>query len=169
MPWFRLIFFNLIILNDFWTPLFWVTINFTYWVVFTKPYSNMILEFYILIILFLNPRQQFWPPIKIITLLFYFTIQGMVKYCNRALKKWVFLLLFFEISQQRLKLFLLKKIGRNHGISLYKKALISQHRKNYIFRDNNCFVKMSVSLYVTNSCGSTSSITSVNINTKFHT
>ena len=42
---------------------------------------------------------------------------------------------------------LIKKIGRNHDISVYKKALISEHRKNYIFRDN-CFVKMSVSLLV---------------------
>ena len=63
----------------------------------------------------------------------------------------------------------IKKIGRNHGISVYKKALISEHRKNYIFRDNNCFAKMSVGLlvstYVTNFCGRTS----VNIKTKFHT
>ena len=60
-----------------------------------------------------------------------------------------FLLRFFEISQKRLKLFWSKKIGRNHGISVYKKTLISEHRKNYIFRDNNCFVKMSVSRGVT--------------------
>ena len=33
--------------------------------------------------------------------------------------------------------------GRNHGISVYKKALKSEHGKNYIFRDNNCLVKMS--------------------------
>ena len=39
-----------------------------------------------------------------------------------------------------------KKSDRNHGISVYKKVLISEHRKNYIFRDNNCFIKMSVSL-----------------------
>ena len=31
---------------------------------------------------------------------------------------------------------LLKKIVQNHGISVYKKALKSEHRKNYIFRDN---------------------------------
>ena len=56
-----------------------------------------------------------------------------------------------------------------------KKALISKHRKNYIFWDNNCFVKMSVSLlvwypvsvYVTNFCERASSKTSVNIKTKF--
>ena len=29
-----------------------------------------------------------------------------------------------------------------------QKALISEHRKNYIFRDNKCLVKMSVSLCV---------------------
>ena len=54
-----------------------------------------------------------------------------------------------------------------------KNPLISEYRKNFIFRDNNCFVKMSVSrlvrLYVTNFCGRASSKTSVNIKTKFHT
>ena len=68
---------------------------------------------------------------------------------------------------------LIKKPGRNHGISVYKNGLISSHRKKYIFRDNNCFVKMSVSLlvsqYVTNFCGGASSKTSLNIQTKFHT
>ena len=51
---------------------------------------------------------------------------------------------------------LIKKIGQSHGILVYKKALISEHRKNYIFRDNNCFVKISVSLLVRtlpNFCG----------------
>ena len=43
---------------------------------------------------------------------------------------------------------LIKKIGRNHRISVYKKALISEHQKHYIFRDNNCFVIMSVSTLV---------------------
>ena len=43
---------------------------------------------------------------------------------------------------------LIKKIGQNNSISVYKKALISDHRKNYIFWDNNCFVKMSVSMCV---------------------
>ena len=46
------------------------------------------------------------------------------------------------------KTILIKKIGRNHSISIYKKPLISEHRKNYIFQDNNSFVKMSVSLLV---------------------
>ena len=83
-----------------------------------------------------------------------------------------FLLLFFKISQKRLKLFWLKKIGWNHGISEYKKALISKHWKNYIFRDNNCFVKMSGSLLVCvipNLYGRASSKTSLHIKTKFHT
>ena len=56
-----------------------------------------------------------------------------------------------------------KKNWRNHGILVYQKALISEHRKNYIFRDNKCLFKMSVSLYVTNFCGRASSKTSVNI------
>ena len=75
---------------------------------------------------------------------------------------------FFRNISKTAETILIKKIGRNHGISVYKKALISEHRKNYIFRDNNCFVKMSVSLYVTNFCGGDSSKTNVNIKTKFH-
>ena len=41
-------------------------------------------------------------------------------------------------------------IGRNHGVSVYKKSLIIKYPKkiNYIFRDINCFVKMSVSKWV---------------------
>ena len=79
---------------------------------------------------------------------------------------------FFRNISKTAEPILIKKIGRNHGISAYKKALISEHRKNYIFQDNNCFVKMSVcllvSLYGTNFCGRASSKTSVNIKTKFH-
>ena len=33
----------------------------------------------------------------------------------------------------------IKKNRQNHGILVYKKVLISEHRKNYIFRDNNYF------------------------------
>ena len=53
-------------------------------------------------------------------------------------------------NQNELELFTIRefsfgyKIRRNHGISVYKKALIREHRKDSIFRDNNCFVKMSV-------------------------
>ena len=78
---------------------------------------------------------------------FYFTIQDMVKYCNRAWKKCFFFAFFRNISKTA-ETILIKKIGRNHGSSVYKKAQIKEHRKNYIFRDNNCFVKMSVSLLV---------------------
>ena len=55
---------------------------------------------------------------------------------------------FFRNISKTAETILIKKIGRNHGISIDKKALISEHRTNYIFRDNNCFVKMSVSLLV---------------------
>ena len=53
---------------------------------------------------------------------------------------------FFRNISKTAETIFIKTIGRNHGISLYKKALISNHRKNDIFRDNNCFVKRSVSL-----------------------
>ena len=56
------------------------------------------------------------------------------------------LFLFFRNISKTAETILIKKIGRNHGILVYEKALISEHRKNNIFRDNNCFVKMSVSL-----------------------
>ena len=39
---------------------------------------------------------------------------------------------------------MIKKIGRNYGISVYKKALMSEHRKNCIFRNINYFVNVSV-------------------------
>ena len=57
-------------------------------------------------------------------------------------------------------------IPLDDGISIYKKGLISELRKNYIFPDINYFVKMSVSLLaraLPNFCGRTSSNTSVNI------
>ena len=79
----------------------------------------------------------------------YSSLQGMVKYCNRAWKQcFFFFCLFFRNISKTAEIILIKKIWRNHDISVNKKALISEHRKNYIFRDN-CFVKMSVSLYVT--------------------
>ena len=62
---------------------------------------------------------------------------------------------------------LIKKIGRKHRISVYKKALIGEHRKNYICRGINYLVKMAVST-LPNFCGRTSLKTSVNISTKFH-
>ena len=96
------------------------------------------------------------------------------------MKKVGFFPSFFRNISKTAENILIKKIELSQGISLYKKALISEHRKNYIFRDNNCFVKMSVSLSVwlsdcplvcalSNFCGRASSKTSVNIETKFHT
>ena len=40
---------------------------------------------------------------------------------------------------------LFKKIEQNHGAFLYKKSLLTEHRKNYILLDKNNFVKMFVS------------------------
>ena len=65
---------------------------------------------------------------------------------------WSVFFFFFEISQKQLKNILIKKIVRNHGILVYKKAFMSEHRKNYIFRDINCFVKMPVSTLVRACC-----------------
>ena len=96
-------------------------------------------------------------------------------------KRVFFLAPFFRNISKTTETILIKKIGRTQGISVYKKALISGHQKNYIFRNNNCFVKMSVSLlvsklvsqlvslYVTNFCGRASSKTSMTIKTKFPT
>ena len=44
---------------------------------------------------------------------------------------------FFRNISKTAETILIKKIGRNYGVMVYKKALISKHRKNYIFRDNN--------------------------------
>ena len=53
-----------------------------------------------------------------------------------------FCFFFFRNISKTAETILIKKLGEI--IPVYKKALI----KNYIFRDNNCFVKMSVSLLV---------------------
>ena len=79
-------------------------------------------------------------------LLLYHTVRGQV--FESYMKKTVFLLLFFSKYLKNGWNYSRKKIVRNHDISVYKKALISGHRKNYIFRHNNCFVKISVSLLV---------------------
>ena len=63
-------------------------------------------------------------------------------------EKRVFFPSFFRNISKTAETILIKKIGQNHGILVYKKALISKHRKKYISRDNNCFVKMSVSQLV---------------------
>ena len=75
---------------------------------------------------------------------------------------------FRNISKTRWNYFDKKNWAKPWHFGL-QKALISDYRKNYIFRDNNCFVQMSVSLCVTNLYGRASSKTSVNIKTKFHT
>ena len=48
-------------------------------------------------------------------------------------KKRFFCFFFFRNISKTAETILIKKIGRNHGISVYKKALISEHQKNYIF------------------------------------
>ena len=63
---------------------------------------------------------------------FYFTIQGMVKYCNRAWKN-CFVASFFRNISKTAETILIKKIGWNHGISVYKKVLISEHGKIIFF------------------------------------
>ena len=70
----------------------------------------------------------------------------MVKYCNRTWKKCFFTSFFRNISKTA-ETILNKKIGRNHGGSVYIKAIISEHRKNdkLIIFENTCFAKMSVS------------------------
>ena len=84
------------------------------------------------------------------------------------MKKVFFFASFFRNISKTAETILIKKIGRNHSISLYKKSLKSEHQKNHIFRDIiNYFVKMSVSTLVPDFYGRTSSKTSVNIKMKF--
>ena len=52
------------------------------------------------------------------------------------MKKLFFFASIFRNISKTAETILTKKIGQSHGISVYKKALISEHRKNYIFRDN---------------------------------
>ena len=40
---------------------------------------------------------------------------------------------FFRNISEMAETILIKKIGRNRGISVYKKDQINKHRKNYIF------------------------------------
>ena len=46
---------------------------------------------------------------------------GYVKYCDRAWKKWIFASFFRNILKTAENI-LIKKIGRNHGILVYKKS-----------------------------------------------
>ena len=78
---------------------------------------------------------------------FYFTIKGKAKYCNRACKKWFFCIVFWKYLKTNESI-LIKKIEPIHGVLVYKKAIINEHRKDDILRDINYFVKMSVSTLV---------------------
>ena len=70
--------------------------------------------------------------------------------CNH--EKSVFFASFFRNISKTTETILIKIIGQSHGIPVYKKALISEHRKIYIFQNNNYFVEMSVST-LPNVCG----------------
>ena len=50
---------------------------------------------------------------------------------------------FFGNLAKTTQSILIKKIVRSHGVFIYKKALITEHRKIYILRDFNYFVEMS--------------------------
>ena len=41
---------------------------------------------------------------------------------------------------------MIKKINRNHGVLVYQQDLMTEHRKNYVIRDINYFVKMTATL-----------------------
>ena len=74
---------------------------------------------------------------------------GMVKYgIIIVYRKSGYFASFFQNISKMAETIFIKKVGRNHDISAYKKSLISDHGKNYILRDSNCFVKMSVSTLV---------------------
>ena len=75
---------------------------------------------------------------------------------------------FFQNISKTVVTILIKKIEQNHGVLVFKKALLCKHRTNYIFRDINWFVKMSVSTYIIKLCVRSSSKISVNMKTKFH-
>ena len=66
----------------------------------------------------------------------------------------VFFASFFRNISKTAQNILIKKIGQNHGIMVYKKPRISEHRKTYIFRDINYFVRQCALL---NFCGRSNS------------
>ena len=47
---------------------------------------------------------------------------------------------FFRNILKTAETILIKKIEQNHDVVVYKKALMGEDRKNYIFRDINCFL-----------------------------
>ena len=72
---------------------------------------------------------------------------------------------FFYISITA-DIILIIKIGPNHGISVYKKALTSEHRKKLKF-SRKCLLVSLLVCTLPNFCGRASSKTSVNIKTNF--
>ena len=94
----------------------------------------------------------------------------MVKYFVFVHEKSGILASFFRNISKTAKNILIKKIARNHGISVYKKALISDHKKkNIFFEIKTVLSKCLLVCRLPNFCGRASSKTSVNIKTKFHT
>ena len=59
----------------------------------------------------------------------------MVKYVIVLEKSGFFFASLFQNISKTAETILLKKIKQNHGVLIYKKALMCEHRKNYIFRD----------------------------------
>ena len=109
-----------------------------------------------------------WIPI------YYFTIQGVWSSIVIVHEKSVvFFVSFFRNISKTAETILIKKIWRNHGILVYKKALITNTEKIIFFEiitvlSKYLLVSYLVSLCVTNFCRRASSKTSVNIKTKFH-
>ena len=65
---------------------------------------------------------------------FVFLLYRYGQVMQSCMKKVVFLVLFFSRNiSKTAETILIKKIGRNQGISVYKKALISEHRKIIFF------------------------------------
>ena len=71
-----------------------------------------------------------------------FTLPYRVWYMQK--KCCLFCLVFSKYLKNDWNYFEKKKIERNHDVLVYKKALMSEQRKNYVLRDINDFVKMSV-------------------------
>ena len=71
----------------------------------------------------------------------------MVKYCNRAWKKWFFASFFQNILKTAETILIKNNWAKpwHFGLQKWSNKCTSKY---YIFRDNNCFVKMSVSLLV---------------------
>ena len=90
-----------------------------------------------------SPRQTIAPPLMHFALLFsQLGKNDLLAYIHTLIPSYTFYFIIhgMESSMKQVvaKIILIKKkIGRKHGVLVYKKALISEHRKNYIFRDIN--------------------------------